>query len=95
MKSYIKLFFYTLVACTGFTSCKVKNPNVTDDVYLNTPYATKSWIIGLRRQTALTLNQVVTNTELVSDNYFNNRTLSSKVFDIPQIQNFDLDVNNT
>lgn len=95
-------FFKNILAisCLSVTlmSCElteVENPNITDDVYLTTPDVTKTWLAGLRRQLALTMNQVIVNTELVSDNYFNNRTLSSKVFDIPQIDNFDLDVNNT
>jgi len=81
----------------GLQACElteVSNPNITDDNYINTPGATSSWRQGLQRQLALTLNQVVVGTELVSDNYFNNRTLSSKVFDIPQIDYFDLDVDN-
>lgn len=81
----------------GLQACElteVSNPNITDDSYINTPGATSSWRQGLQRQLALTLNQVVVGTELVSDNYFNNRTLSSKVFDIPQIDYFDLDVDN-
>lgn len=90
-----KLLSYCLLAvmCSMF-ACNVLNPNVTDQVYLDNPNAGKSWVNGLRRQLALTMNQVVVSTELVSDNYFNNRTLSSKVFDIPQIDYFDLDVNN-
>lgn len=90
-----KLFLYSLLAIMcGLFACDVLNPNVTDQVYLENPNAAKSWVNGLRRQLALTMNQVVVSTELVSDNYFNNRTLSSKVFDIPQIDYFDLDVNN-
>lgn len=90
-----KLLIYTLLAVVSATSaCNILNPNVTDQVYLDNPNAAKSWVNGLRRQLALTMNQVVVSTELVSDNYFNNRTLSSKVFDIPQIDHFDLDVNN-
>lgn len=97
MKTYLKNIFTVMVICALFTSCElteVQNPNITDDVYLNTPNVTKTWLPGLRRQLALTLNQVIVNTELVSDNYYNNRTLSSKVFDIPQIDNFDQDVNS-
>jgi tetratricopeptide (TPR) repeat protein len=97
MKIFLKKTLIILSAALVLSSCeltKVESPNVTDDVYVTTPYITKSWIVGLRRQLALTLNQVIVNTELVSDNYFNNRTLSSKVFDIPQIPNYDLDVNN-
>ncbi|WP_343305846.1 hypothetical protein AAHN97_01645 [Chitinophaga niabensis] len=92
MKRLLSYCLLAVVCC--MTACNVLNPNVTDQVYLNNPNAAKSWVNGLRRQLALTMNQVVVSTELTSDNYFNNRTLSSKVFDIPQIDYFDLDVNN-
>lgn len=72
----------------------VKNPNVTEEAYLANPGAAKSWYTGLKRQLALTLNAVVVNAETVSDNYFNNYTQNSKVFDIPQIDYTDVDVNN-
>lgn len=78
----------------GASACNVLNPNVTDDTYLATAGATSGWVAGIKRQLALTMNQVVNNTEVVSDNYFNNRTQNNKVFDIPQIDYFDLDVNN-
>lgn len=94
MKKYIKSLFAALLAATVLLGCEVENPTITDTVYLGTKNATATWLTGLRRQLALTLNQVIVNTELVSDNYFNNRTQSNKVFDIPQIDNFDLDVNN-
>lgn len=94
MKTYIKYTFIALMLCVGIFGCKVENPNITDDVYLATTNVTNTWLPGLRRQLALTLNQVIVNTELVSDNYYNNRTLSSKVFDIPQIDSYDIDVNS-
>jgi tetratricopeptide (TPR) repeat protein len=83
-----------LAASLVLPSC-VKNPNVTEDVYVNTPNAARSWANGVRRQLALTLNAVVVNAELISDNYYNNYTQNSKVFDIPQIDYFDVDVNAT
>jgi hypothetical protein len=83
-----------LAASFLLPSC-VKNPYVTEDVYLRTPNAAKSWTNGVRRQLALTMNAVVVNAELISDNYFNNYTQNSKVFDIPQIDYFDVDVNST
>lgn len=83
-----------LAATLALPSC-VKNPNVTEDVYLTTPNAAKSWATGIRRQLALTMNAVVVNAELISDNYYNNYTQNSKVFDIPQIDYFDVDVNTT
>lgn len=80
--------FFALPAC-------VKNPNVTEDVYVSNPNAARSWANGVRRQLALTMNAVVVNAELMSDNYYNNYTQNSKVFDIPQIDYFDVDVNTT
>lgn len=85
---------YIVIGLMTLSGCSVLNPNVTEPVFLSNENAAKSWVNGLRRQLALTMNQVVVSTELVSDNYYNNRTLSSKVFDIPQIDYFDLDVNN-
>lgn len=78
----------------GASACNVLNPNITDDVYISNAGAASSWVNGVRRQLALTMNQVVVSAELVSDNYYNNRTQSSKVFDIPQIDYYDTDVNN-
>ncbi|MBC9934871.1 tetratricopeptide repeat protein [Chitinophaga qingshengii] len=83
-----------LAGMLAINSCSVLNPNVTEDVFLENSNAASSWVNGLRKQLALTMNQVVVSTELVSDNYYNNRTLSSKVFDIPQIDYYDVDVNN-
>lgn len=82
---------FTLVLTT--VSC-VDNPYVTEENYLDKPYAGQSWIVGLQKQLALTTNVIVINAEITSDNYFNNYTQYSKVFDQPQIDYFDLDVNN-
>lgn len=87
MKKYA-LFCLLLVVVS---SC-VKNPNVTEDKYLNTPHSMPSWITGMQRQLAITLNQVVVNSEIISDNYFNNYSQYSKVFDIPDITYIDADV---
>lgn len=77
---------FTAVSC-------IENPNVTEDVYLSTPNSTKSWMVGLKRQLALTTNAVTINVEIASDNYFNNYTQYTKVFDRLQIDYFDPDVN--
>ena len=84
--------FQLLLLLVVLGSC-VDNPNVTEDIYLNTPAPSKSWVNGLKRQLALTMNSVLINTEMTSDNYFNNYTLYSKVFDGPQISYTDVDVN--
>jgi len=94
----MKFYLYIFLFCTVLASCDyidptdVRNPNVTDEVYINTPNATSPWLNGMKRQLALVLNQTVVLGELTSDNYFNNRTLSNKVFDLPQIEFIDVDV---
>lgn len=97
MKVSTSILSFALVATVTLSGCElveVTNPNVTDEVYLETSNSAQTWLSGLHRQLASSMNQVVVSTELVSDNYYNNRTQSSKVFDIPQIESYDLDVNN-
>ncbi|MBW3534142.1 MAG: hypothetical protein KY453_02820 [Gemmatimonadetes bacterium] len=83
-----------LTGCDFLDPTGVNNPTVTEETFLNTPNAAASWARGVERQLAATLNQVVMGTEVVSDNLFNNRTLFSKVFDIPQLDASDFDVTN-
>ncbi len=80
--------------CEFLDPTEVTNPTVTEETFLGTPNAAASWTRGVERQLATTLNQVIVGTEVVSDNVFNNRTLFSKVFDIPQIDASDFDVLN-
>lgn len=91
------LQYLPLVLLFGLaSSCElteVENPNVSQDKYIDSPQAADSWVNGTRRELSQATNTLIEFSELVSDNYFNNRTLSSKVFDIPQIDFFDIDVN--
>lgn len=89
------IFFLILITLFVLPACElteVENPNVTNDKFLDAPQAMASWMEGMRRQMAITIIPIVELTELTSDNYFNNRTLSSKVFDLPQIATADIDV---
>ncbi|TRZ43534.1 tetratricopeptide repeat protein [Robertkochia solimangrovi] len=87
-----KIIIY-IVLITGLFSACVENPNVTEDVYLSNPHAVSSWLNGLKRQLAKTSNTVTINVAITSDNYFNNYSQYSKVFDVLQIDYFDVDVN--
>lgn len=92
-KLYIITVFSFLIGCELFDPTEVDNPNVSEDKFLaDIPKISSSWVNGLERQLAQTLNQTVVLGEILSDNYFNNRTLSSKVFDIPEITFQDVDV---
>lgn len=80
--------------CELVDPTEVINPTVTEEDFIRTPNAAASWTRGAERQLAATVNQVLMGTEVVSDNLFNNRTLFSKVFDIPEIEPTDFDVTN-
>lgn len=80
--------------CEMLDPTEVINPTVTEDDFIRTPNAATSWARGAERQLATTVNQVLMGTEVVADNLFNNRTLFSKVFDIPEIEPTDFDVTN-
>jgi hypothetical protein len=91
------LVLFAVLAPTGcdfLDPTEVKNPNVTDDDFLRTPNAAATWTRGVERELAATVNQLVMGAEVVSDNLYNNRTLFSKVFDIPIIEATDFDVTN-
>lgn len=92
MKNIFFLILMTMLVLPACELTEVENPNVTNDKFLEAPQAMTSWLEGVRRQMANTINPIVELTELTSDNYFNNRTLSSKVFDLPQIVDADVDV---
>lgn len=90
-------YIIAMAAAFTFTGCQLKevvNPNITDESYLGTTQSAQIWLNGMYRQLALTLNEVVADAEITSDNYYNNSSLSNKVFDIPTILYSDLDVDN-
>lgn len=79
-------------ACSQFDVTAVENPNVTSDAFLRTPDAARTWVRGTERAYLQAINAMMENVEISSDNYFNNYTTQSKVFDIPRFDNQDLDV---
>lgn len=87
------LLLLILWTVSGCELTEVENPNVTTEKFLESPQSASTWLNGARAEMASSIGVIVELTEITSDNYFNNRTLSSKVFDIPQIAYTDLDVN--
>jgi len=79
-------------ACDAFSPTEVRNPNLTDQQFLGTPASGVSWVRGTQRQFLLTLNAVVQNSEIASDNYFNNYTTLNQQFDAPNILYIDPEV---
>ena len=88
------LIIIMATACDLVDPTEVENPNVTEEDFLNTPDAMLIWSRGVERQLSVTVSQLILSAILVSDNYYNNRTLYSKVFDMPMILSSDPDVAN-
>ncbi len=81
-----------LAGCDFLDPTEVDNPNLTEESFLNSANSLDAWLPGVERQMSLTLNEVVEVAILVSDNYFNNRTISCKVCDVLNLQPSDLDI---
>jgi hypothetical protein len=78
--------------CDSFKPTEVRNPNLTDQQFLGTPASGAAWLRGTQRQFLLTLNTVVLNSEIASDNYFNNYTTNNQQLDAPNILYIDPEV---
>lgn len=87
-------FSALMCGCELIQPDNIINPNVSEDTFLSTPNAMKTWVNGANSSFATVIGSYVELTELLSDDYFNNYTESSKVFDFPKILYTDIDVTN-
>lgn len=86
MKIYILLLSAVLLsACDLLSPADVENPNVAADDFVTSPDAMKIWVNGTNAALAEGVGVFVEINELLSDNYYNNYTRSSKTFDKPEI----------
>lgn len=91
-----KLYIYISISLLMVSCTKdVVNPNITENSFVGTSQSAEIWLTGMRKQLATTLNQTVVFAEIVSDNYYNNSSLTNKVFDGPVILFSDVDIDNT
>lgn len=95
----IKLrYLPVMMATTLLASCdlvapdEIINPNVDEDAFLHSDNPMETWVNGTEKEFALHMSDFVELMEILSDNYFNNYTRSSKVFDVPQLLYTDADV---
>ncbi|MGH7619213.1 MAG: hypothetical protein ACREPM_18505, partial [Gemmatimonadaceae bacterium] len=79
-------------SCGDLSPTTVKNPNLTDGQFIGTTDAGNTWLRGVQKQFLTTLNIMVQDGELMSDDYYNNYTTNDQLFDAPEIDNFDNDV---
>ncbi len=82
----------SLSACDLISPSDIVNPNVDEDTFKHTTNALQSWVNGTNSTFATTVGEFVELTEILSDNYFNNYSKGSKVFDFPTILYTDPDV---
>lgn len=96
IKNYILIASLACVcsSCELLQPNEIINPNVDEDTFLKTPNAMSTWVNGANRSFATIIGSYVELTEILSDNYFNNYSQSSKVFDFPTILYTDIDVTN-
>lgn len=96
IKNYILIASLALscASCELLQPNDIINPNVDEDTFLKTPHAMTTWVNGANRSFATIIGSYVELTEILSDNYFNNYSQSSKVFDFPTILYTDVDVTN-
>lgn len=99
MKAITYLFSATVV-CLSLNSCQllepddIVNPNVDESTFLHSANAMQAWTNGTNSSFATDIGMYCQLMEILSDNYFNNYSQSSKVFDIPRILYTDQDVTN-
>ena len=82
----------TLCSCSLIQPDDIVNPNVDEETYLKSTGAMTTWVNGTNQKFAVNIGYWCQMVEILSDNYFNNYTRSSNVFDIPRILYTDDDV---
>lgn len=81
-----------LGSCDLVSPDEIINPNVDESTFLHSDNPMATWVNGTEKELALHVSDFVELMEILSDNYFNNYTRSSKVFDVPQLLYTDADV---
>lgn len=75
--------FYFISGCNDKTLdfTKVENPNLYEEVFLGEKNSSIMLLNGMKRQFSATLNELVPNAEIASDNYYNIRSDYNTYFD--------------
>ena len=98
MKSIRNVMIIMATSLAVLSSCDllqgegVVNPNVDEGKFLDFPHPMEAWVSGAERSMALAVGDYVQLMEILSDNYYNNYSRSSNVFDAPKLLSTDPDV---
>lgn len=87
MKRLIIAFVGAVLLGLGAGGCDLldptntENPDVLERDFLTFPNAMDSWLTGMERQTAITLDNMIVPAEIASDNYINTQTFFNQFMD--------------
>ena len=94
----MKKLIFLCLAPLLFASCDLlqgdgsADPNVDESKYLHSDNAMQAWVNGTEMQLSQAVGSYVQLLEIVSDNYYNQYSRSSNVFDQPMLLSTDDDV---
>lgn len=71
---------------------EVTNPNLSEVNVVGQTNSSTAWLAGIKRQTALLYNEIVTISEIASDNYVNTQTFYNQLLDNLTIDYQDTDM---
>ena len=83
-----------------FSSCDLletdgdKDPNVTEEKFLESDNAMDAWLLGTEKQLSQAVGNYAQLLEILSDDYYNQYSRVSSVFDVPNLLNTDDNVKN-
>lgn len=72
-------------SCDLIEPSDIENPNVVEGDFLGTDGAMAAWVNGANASMAERVGRICEYAEILSDNYYNNYTRSSKQLDLPRI----------
>lgn len=81
-----------LASCSLIAPDEVENPNISEQTFMEGSNAMDTWVNGVEKTLSQTVGTFCLHTEIISDNYYNNYTRESKLFDIPELNNNDPDI---
>ena len=87
MKKYLFISFaaLTFASCDLLSPGDIENPNVDEETFIHSSGAMSAWVAGAEKSLATTVDEFACQTEIMSDNYYNNYTMGSQNFDVPEI----------
>lgn len=81
--------------CEAIDPTNVVNPNLSEDALIGQPNSAEAWYWGMERQLAVTANNNLIISEIVSDNYVNTQTFFNQFLDGLNVDYQDDDIDDS